>query len=450
MYDLIIIGGGPGGYVSAERAGARGKSVLLIEEQHLGGICLNAGCIPTKTLLHSAKSYVAALEGSRFGVTAENVRFDLSAALKWKDTAVTNLRKGIDSSMKRHGVEMLTGHAELVDRQTIRVGESEYQAHNILLATGSEPARPPIPGLESDHVLTSRQLLEKQELPEHLVVIGGGYIGMEFASLFSAVGVKVTVIEMMEEIIPFMDSDLAATLRKSLSKVEFVLGASVESVDGATVTYRKDGAQQRVEADTILLAVGRKPRTEGTGIERIGVEVDDKGVRIDEQMRTNIPGVYAAGDCTGRALLAHAASRMGEVAVADMFGSEEERQSNRMRYRAVPWVVFTHPEVAGCGMSRAEAEQAGYRVKTAELTMKASGRYLAEHPRERGTCRVVADTDTNRILGVQMLGTGSSELIFGAATIIEAELRVQDVREVIYPHPTVSEVLRDTIWELEE
>jgi dihydrolipoamide dehydrogenase len=255
---------------------------------------------------------------------------------------------------------------------------------------------------------------------------------------------------MMEEIIPFMDSDLAGTLRKSLSKVEFVLGASVESVDGATVTYRKDGAQQRVEADTILLAVGRKPRTEGTGIERIGVEVDDKGVRIDEQMRTNIPGVYAAGDCTGRALLAHAASRMGEVAVADMFGSEEERQSNRMRYRAVPWVVFTHPEVAGCGMSRAEAEQAGYRVKTAELTMKASGRYLAEHPRERGTCRVVADTDTNRILGVQMLGTGSSELIFGAATIIEAELRVQDVREVIYPHPTVSEVLRDTIWELEE
>lgn len=458
---ILIIGGGPAGYLAAERAGARlqpgDEPVVLVEQDQIGGVCLNAGCVPTKTLLHSAKLYEQAQHGERFGVTSADLRYDLHAAMAWKQNVIETLQKGIKASLKKHGVTVITGRAELVDRSTVQVGDQQIAAEHIIIATGSSPARPPIPGLDGQQVVTSTELLQITELPKRLAVIGGGYIGMEFASYFSAIGTEVHVIEMMDEIIPFMDAELSKTLRTSIKGVTYHLGSKVERVDGGTVYFSAAGSAgdggtaESVEADLVLVAIGRRPNVDGLGLEAAGIEYDRGGIRVDERMRTNLPGVYAAGDVNGRSLLAHSAYRMAEVAVADIFGGRAgSRGADRMRYDAIPWVVFTTPEVAGCGMSEEQAREAGLDPVTAKLTMKASGRYLAEHPTERGFVKVVVDRNDRRLLGVHMIGTGSSEQIFGAAMAIETELRVEDIREIIFPHPTSSEVLRDVMWEIDQ
>jgi dihydrolipoamide dehydrogenase len=443
MYDLIIIGGGPGGYISAERAGAMGKTVLLIEKAHLGGVCLNAGCIPTKTLLHSSKLYAQTAKMADYGVTVENPLFDLTKAMAWKGKVIDTLRKGIAYQMKRFGVEVLNAEATLKDFNTVVADGKEYKGSNIILATGSSPFLPPIPGLDGDAVMTSTEILNIETMPESVIIIGGGYIGMEFASFFGNLGKKVTVVEMMDEIIPFMDAQFSSLLRKSLKQVDFTLGARVEKIEGKSLTYSKDGKQETIKADIILASLGRKPNLEGTGFKEAGLDIGKQGIVVNEKMQTNLPGVYAIGDVTGKSLLAHSASRMGEVAVANMFGSRD-----RMRYHAVPWVVFTSPEVAGCGMSEEDAKNEGLEVEAAMMQMRASGRYLAEHAHERGICKVVADKKNGKILGVHMLGSGCSEMIFGAALMIESELRVKDIKEIVFPHPTVSEIMRDTIFEI--
>ena len=445
QYDVIIIGGGPGGYIAAERAAEREKKVLLIEEKELGGVCLNAGCIPTKTLLHTAKAFHAAKDGEKIGVKAENVTYDLPTAIEYKTSVIQALRAGIAGKMKKAGVQIVSGRAMLVDAGSVACEGKTYTARNILIATGSSPAVPPVPGLDSGVALTSTELLERTERPERLAIVGGGYIGMEFASFFGEIGTEVTVVEMMSEIVPFLTPSVAAALRKSVRNVTFELGARVEALDGTTLRFSRDGKSHDLEVDRVLVAVGRKPNTAKLGLEELGVAVDRAGIVIDERMRTNVPGVFAIGDVTGRAMLAHAASRMGEIAVATMFDDEPPRA---LRYDTVPWVVFTLPEVAGCGLTVQEAEKRGIDVVSAQLTFKASGRYVAEHPNENGFCTVLADAHDKRILGVEMIGSGSSELIFGAAVLIENEIRVQDVSEIVFPHPTVSEVLRDTIMQL--
>jgi dihydrolipoamide dehydrogenase len=446
MYDLIIMGGGPAGYLSAERAGALGKSVLLVEaSDNLGGVCLNEGCIPTKTLLNGAKLYAHAKDSEKYGVTASQVGYDLAKAMGWKNRVITTLRKGIDYQMRQHNVEVIRGErARLVSRNTVRAGGSDHEGANILVATGGSTTVPPIPGIDGTNVVTSRELLQIDSLPESLAIIGGGYIGMEFASYFSALGVSVTVVEMMEEIIPFMDPSLSSMLRKQLKGVTYELGATVERIEGSTLTYSRNGETHSIDAELILASVGRRPNVADMGFEEAGLDVDRSGVNVNERMETNLPGVYAAGDVTGKSLLAHAAYRMGEVAVSAMFADGE-----RMRYQAIPWVVYTAPEVAGCGFTAAEAEERGIAVETAELPMRVNGRFLAEHGDERGVCKVVVDAKSRALLGVHMLGTGSSEIIYGAAAMIEAELRVQDIKQVVFPHPTVSEMIRDTLWQLE-
>ncbi len=342
-------------------------------------------------------------------------------------------------------------------------GARTYTARNIIIATGSSSALPPIPGIDGDRVVTSTELLEITELPKRLVIVGGGYIGMEFASFFSAVGTEVTVVEMMDEIVPVLDPDFAALLRKSIRNVRYELGAKVESIDGRVVRFSRKpnadgkgseaaggGDSESVEGDLVLVSVGRRPNVGGLGLAELGLDISRTGIIVNEYQETNLPGVYAIGDVTGKSLLAHSASRMGEVAVDKMFGRREGRTaSERMNYAAVPWVVFTSPEVAGCGLTEKQATESGIRVKTATLSMKASGRYLAEHPDERGICKVVVAAEDGRILGVQMLGTGSGELIFGAAMMIHENRRVRDVRRIVFPHPTVSEVMRETMWEFD-
>ncbi len=460
QYDLIIMGAGPGGYIAAERAGKLGKKVLLIEKDELGGVCLNRGCIPTKTLLHASKLYAHAKEGAKFGVTVGTVGFDLGAAMGHKKKTVETLQRGIASQMKRFGVTVLQGEATFAGSRNgegyrVQVAGDDHTAPNVIIATGSSAAIPPIPGLreslEKGVVVTSTELLEISEMPKRLVVIGGGYIGMEFASFFGALGTEVTVVEMMDEIVPIMDRKFAATLRKSVTGVTYELGARVERVDGGTVHYSRGGETGSVTGDLVLISVGRRPNVDGMGLREAGLDIDRIGIRVNEHLQTNLPGVYAIGDVTGKSLLAHSASRMGEVAVRRMFRSDPADRSGAgpMRFDAIPWVVFTSPEVAGCGMTEEQAAAEGRQVKVATLPMTASGRYLAEHPGERGSCKVICDAQTGVVLGVHMIGSGCSELIFGASLMIEAELRVKDVRDIVFPHPTVSEVLRDAIWEIE-
>ena len=442
MYDLIIVGAGPGGYIAAERAGAAGKTVLLIEKAHLGGVCSNEGCIPTKSLLNAAKQYVHGIEAGKFGVHFDNPRFDLTEAMAWKQEVIETLRKGIAFLMKKHKVEVVNGEAQFPDRQTVSVNGVTYQGQNLIIATGSSAAIPPIPGVKSPHVVTNREILAIKELPKTLIIIGGGYIGMEFACFFSSVGVQVHVIEMMPEIVPMMDADFAKLLRRAMSSVKFHLGAKVEAIDGDNVTFAAGGKTEALQADVILMSVGRRPNVQG--LEKLGLDVRPQGIKVNEQMQTNVPGVYAIGDVNGESLLAHSASRMGEVAVNAICGKPD-----RMRYQAVPWVVYTLPEVAGCGLTEQDAQKQGLQVKTATMPMRANGRFLAEHGKQApGVCKVVVDAETNVLKGVHLLGAACSEMIYGAAAMIEAELRVQDIKEIIFPHPTVSEIIRDAVWEL--
>jgi dihydrolipoamide dehydrogenase len=459
MYDIIIVGGGPGGYVAAERAGARGLKVLLIEKEFLGGTCLNWGCIPTKTLLNSAKTYAHALHGERFGLHAEKVSMNWAEALAWKAEVVTKLRGGVAFLMKKFGVEVVNGTAELVDRNTVRTVEGQtYQGRNLIIATGSSPAMPPLPGTKDNpKVVSSTSLLDLKEVPNRLVVIGGGVIGVEFASLFATLGSKVTVVEMMDEIIPFMDKEQAPQFRKALSSVphsglldaniDFQLGCKVEKLEGGTVQYTgKDGAKS-VTGDVVLMAVGRTLNVKGLGLEALGVDFGPKGIVVNEYQQTNLPGVYAVGDVTGRSLLAHSASRMGEVAVSAIIDEPHKRQ--RMRYHAIPWVVYSNPEAAGVGLTEDEAKKQGKNVVTATVALRNMGRYLAENgPTGPGATKVIVDKDTDRILGIHMYGAGVGEMIWGGAALIELELRVHEARELIFPHPTTGESIRDALWEL--
>ncbi len=444
MYDLIVVGAGPGGYIAAERAGARGKSVLLVEKSHLGGVCTNEGCIPTKSLLNSAKQYVHGLEAGKFGVHFEGARFELAEAMAWKQDVIETLRKGIAYLMKKNRVEVINGEAEFLDRQTIRVNDKTYQGHNLIIATGSSAAIPRIPGVNSPHVATNREILQITELPQKLAIIGGGYIGMEFACFFSSVGVEVAVIEMMDEIVPVMDGDFAKILRKAMVNVSFHLGAKVESIDDDTVTFLKDGKSESLQADLILMSVGRRPNVQG--LENFGLDIRRQGLKVNERMQTNLPGVYAIGDVNGESLLAHSASRMAEVAVNVICG-----RNDRMRYHAVPWVVYTLPEAAGCGLTEQDAQKQGIPVKTATMQLRANGRFLAEYGKQApGKCKIVVDAETNVLKGVHVIGAVSSEMIYGVAAMIEAELRVQDIQEIIFPHPTLSEIIKDTLWELKD
>jgi len=463
QYDAIIIGGGPAGYLAAERLGHYKKKVLLIEEQYLGGTCLNAGCIPTKTLLNSAKLYAHAKEAEKFGVKAEGLSYDWSAIQNWKTEVVTKLRSGIESQMKRFGVEALNGRGEILavpsGEKAAKVrtispdGNAGHEGKAILLCAGSVPVLPPIPGVKSNSlVVDSTGLLAVESVPKRLTVIGGGVIGVEFAGLFSAFGTEVTVIEMMDEIIPFMDREQAPLFRRAMKGVDFKLGCKVEKIEGAAVHYTdKKGKGEKKEADLVLMAVGRRPVVDTWGAAAAGIDCSPKGVVVDDRMRTNIPGIWAAGDVTGKSLLAHSAYRMAEVAVADILsGTHASNKTNRMRYNAVPWAVYGLTEAAGVGITEQEAESKGIAILKASLPMRVSGRFVAENTlMGQGAVKVIADANDRRILGVHAVGAYASEFIWGGAALIEQEFRIDEVKQLIFPHPTVCELIRDAVWALE-
>ncbi len=440
MYDLIVLGAGPGGYVAAERAGENGKSVLLIEKSEIGGVCLNEGCIPTKTLLNSAKLYAHAFDSSMFGVHTDNASFNLAEAQAWKKKVVSTNQKGILYLMDKYGVELIKGTGVFNSDGSIQVGENSYSGKDIIIATGSSPFMPPIPGADSKAVLDSTELLEISKIPASLVVIGGGVIGLEFASFFSMLGVKVDIIEMMDEIAPFMEAEFAKTMRRAMKKVKFHLGAKVESISTNTVHFVKKGKELEIDADIILMAVGRKPNLSGIGLETLGIEMSRAGIVVDEKMATSRKNVYAIGDVIGKSLFAHSASRMAEVVVHNICGKEDS-----LDYDIVPWAVYTQPEAASCGLTEAEAVKRGINIKTATLQMRISARYYAENGHTPGLCKVVVDGDSDKIIGIHLLGSPCSEMIYGAALMMQSGMKTSDIKHTIFPHPSVSEVIRETV-----
>ncbi len=444
MYDLAIIGGGPAGYVAAENAGARGLKVVLFEKRELGGVCLNEGCIPTKTLLYSAKMYDHATGGKKYGITATDVTYEYKKMADRKTKVVRKLVAGIKMKMEAHNVEVVRGEAFInsgdANAVCISCGEHTYEAAKLLICTGSEAFVPPIPGVEGNEaVLTNREMLALTQAPESLVVIGGGVIGMEFASLFNSLGIEVTVIEMLPEILGGMDKEVSEMLRGIYAKrgVKFCLQCKVTRVEGNTVHYTDiEGNEQQAQGDKILMSVGRRPVLKGFGLENIAVEVE-RGIKVNECMQTSLPNVYAAGDVTGFSLLAHTASREAEVAVNHILGIED-----RMEYNAIPGVVYTNPEVSSVGLTEEQATKEGVEYTLHKLPMTYAGRFVAENEGQMGLCKILVAPD-NKVLGVHMLGNPCSEFICAACMAITNGLTVEQLRRTVFPHPTVSEILKE-------
>lgn len=449
MIDLLIIGGGPAGYVAAERAGHAGLNVVLFEKKAMGGVCLNEGCIPTKTLLYSAKIYENALHGDKYGVSGDNIRFDYEKIVSRKKKVVRKLVSGVEGKMKSNHVTVVKGEAFIERRSAegiqVTCNGEKYIGKNLLICTGSEASVPPIPGLKEagEVILTNREILEMTERPASLVVIGGGVIGMEFASFYNSLGTEVTVVEMLPEILGGLDFEVSAMLRDIYAKkgVAFNLNAKVVQIAGNKVVFEKEGETHTVEGEKILLSVGRRPVTKGFGLENLGVELLRNGIKVDEKMRTNIPGVFAAGDVTGFSLLAHTASREGEVVVNNLTG-----RNDMMRYNAIPGVVYTNPEVAGVGETEESAKAKGIAYKVAKLPMAYAGRFVAENEGGTGICKVLVGEKHGEVIGVHMLGNPSSEIIYGACIAIEQEMTLKEMQEVVFPHPTVSEILKEVVF----
>ncbi len=447
MYDLAIIGGGPAGYVAAENAAAKGMKVILFEKRELGGVCLNEGCIPTKTLLYSAKMYEHATGGKKYGITAEGVSYEYKKIADRKTKVVRKLVAGIKLKMQEHGVEVINGEACITEGGDecvkIACNNTAYEAKRLLICTGSEAFIPPIPGVDGNEaILTNREILALNAAPESLVIIGGGVIGMEFASFYNSLGIPVTVIEMQSEILGGMDREIAETLRGIYTKkgIKFCMECKVTHIEGGCVYYTDNtGNELQAEGEKILMSIGRRPVTNGFGLENISVAVE-RGIKVNEFMQTTMPNVYAAGDVTGFSMLAHTASREAEVAVNHMLGIED-----RMSYNAIPGVVYTNPEVCGTGMTEEQAQKAGIEYSVHKLPMTYSGRFVAENEGITGLCSILV-TPEKKILGAHMLGTPSSEFIGLACMAITAGMTVEEFKRVILPHPTVCEIMKEGLF----
>lgn len=452
-YDLIVIGGGPAGYLGAERAARAGLKTMVVEKQYIGGVCLNVGCIPSKTLLYSAKLYDGAKYGDKYGVTASGLALDHGAVVARKNKVVKALTGGVRAQLKRAGVTVVEGFAVIDGRASegyaVRVGNDVHTATRLLIATGSVPAVPPIKGLDdglkSGFVVTSNEIFDVEAIPQSLVVIGGGVIGLEMASYFNSVGSKATVVELLDRIGGNIDSEIAGLLKEEYSHkgVEFRLSSRVVEIADGSVICESNGERAAIEADKVLLSVGRKPVVDGFGLETIDVEIEKGHVKVDEQGRTNVPGVYAAGDVNGRSMLAHTAYREAEVCVNHMTGRKD-----KVEYSSIPLVIYTNPEIAAVGESEESAREKGIDFEIVNLSMRFSGRYLAENQGGRGVCKLLAERRSRRIIGVHMIANYASEIIYGAGMMVDRAMTVEDVRRTVFPHPTVSEIIRECVWEI--
>lgn len=453
MYDLIILGGGPGGYLAAERAGAAGLNVLLIEKNKIGGVCLNEGCVPSKTLLNSAKIFDYACHGEKYGVTAENQKLDQAVVVARKNKVVKNLVNGVKHTLKSNKVTIKEGFGQILGRENsvirVGVGDEIFEGRQLILATGSETVIPPIPGvkegLADGSVLTNREILDLTEIPKSLVVVGGGVIGLEMASYFNTAGSQVTVIEMLDHIAGAADRELSTILQKNYTRkgITFHLGCQMTAVGNGVVNFTDTatGEKKTAPAAKTLMSVGRRAVTQGFGLETLGVYTERGRIITDAQGRTNVPGVYAVGDVNGVWMLAHAAYREAEVAVNTILGKKDQ-----MRYQAMPSVLYTSPEMAFVGETEETCKEKGIAYKKVVLPMNFSGRYMAENEAGDGIIKLLIDPERQRLLGCHLLGSYASEIIMTAGVLVETEMRIDDIKELIFPHPTVSEIIREAIF----
>jgi len=449
--DVIIIGGGPAGYLAAERASQGGLSVTLFEKNALGGVCLNEGCMPTKTYLNSVKIYDYAQNGAVYGVSAENVTFEHAIVNARKDKVVKTLVSGVEAKMKAHKINVIKETATVKGRENgafiVSAGGLDYAGQHLLVAAGSEAVVPPIKGvkegIEAGYVVTSREILELKEIPKKLAVIGGGVIGLEMAAYFAAAGSEVNVIEMLNNIAGYNDLEISGMLMKELQKkgIKFHLGSKVTEITSEDVVYEKSGKSERLETDCVLVAIGRRAKISGLGLESIGIYTENGAIVTDNRLRTNISGVYAIGDVNGESMLAHTAYREAEVAVNHILNKRDV-----MRYDAIPGVIYTSPEVAGVGETEESAKEKGIDFIVKKLSMRYSGRFVAENEKGDGLCKLIIENSTKRLIGVHLIGSYASEIIYGAAMMIESHWPVNDLKEIVFPHPTVSEIIRETLF----
>ena len=445
-YDVAIIGGGPAGYTAAGKAGAAGLSVILFEKNALGGVCLNEGCVPTKTLLYSAKVYNTIQQAPKYAVKAENVNVDYPKIIARKNKVVKKLTAGIRMKMKENGVEVVLGEAEIKGRAAdgtlaIACGENTYEAANLLICTGSETVIPPIPGLSETSYWTSREALQAKECPSTLIIIGGGVIGMEFASFFNSMGAEVHVVEMLDKILGPMDRELSEQLQAEYAKrgVKFYLGHKVTAVNGGDVTVEKDGESFVISGEKVLLSVGRRPVCKGFGLETLNLEPYRNGIKVNQYMQTSLPNVYACGDITANSLLAHTAVSEAEVAIDHIRGLNRE-----MSYKAIPGVVYTNPEIAGVGKTEEELKATGVQYQLKKIPMAFSGRFVAENEMGNGVCKLLLSEDET-IIGAHLLGNPASELIVIAGMAIEKGMKASELEHIVFPHPTVGEIIKEAL-----
>ena len=453
LFDLLVVGGGPGGYLCAERAAQGGMKVALFEKKALGGTCLNEGCIPTKTLLNSSKMYRHAMESEAYGVTATGVTFDHAKVIARKNKVVKTLVSGVGATMSANKVTVITGEAVIAGRAdegfAVNANGETYIGRRLAIASGSETVVPPVPGLKeglaAGFVVTNREVLDMTELPKELVVIGGGVIGLEMAYYFASVGVKVTVIEMMPKIAGATDPEICKVLTDSFEKrgMTFKLSSKVLEVKASSVVYEENGEKKEIACDKVLLSAGRRPATAGIGLETLNLQMDRAAIVTDRHMCTTVQNVYAIGDCNGKSMLAHTAYREAEVAVNHMLGKQDE-----MRYDVIPAVIYTDPEVASVGHSKEGAEKLGMTVKEVKLPMSYAGRYLAESDGGKGFIKLVVDTDRNRLVGCHMVGSYASEIIMTATMMVDTELNPERLKKLVFPHPTVAEIIREAIFHI--
>ena len=443
-YFLAIIGGGPAGYTAAEKASKAGKDVVLFEQNAVGGTCLNVGCIPTKSLLYGAKQYYNATHAQKYGVPAENVTFDFAAMQKRKTIVVRKLVAGIKQRLNNEHCTLVSGAASVVTRTdelvTISCNGETYEAQNLLICTGSTNFVPPIPGIKDNPaVWDSTDALAATDLPRSIIIVGGGVIGMEFATLYHELGVPVTVIEAMPTILPNLDQEVVSVLLEKYKKagINILTSTKVESLDGGKVTANGEV----YEAEKVLVSVGRRANLQG--LEALNdLELNRGAIIIDDFCKTNLPNVFAAGDVTGKIMLAHVAARQAEVCIGRLL---KQIPLQRIAYNAIPSVVYTNPEIASVGITEQQAESMSIPTEVRKLPMTFSGRFMAENEGETGLCKMVVDAKNHSVLGVHMIGNPCSEFIAAASFAVRMGYTTAEFEQVVFPHPTVSEILHEIL-----
>jgi dihydrolipoamide dehydrogenase len=442
-YDILVLGGGPGGYVAAIKAAQLGQKVALVEKEVVGGICLNHGCIPTKTLLKNAKVYKTVKHALDYGVLVNGeIGFDWQLMLKRKDLVVKKLTTGVSGLLKKNGVDVYQGLGEVLSSNKVLVNGEELQTKNLILATGASPIIPPIPGLKEAFdkkiAVTSRELLKIQEAPKRLVIIGGGVIGVEFATIFSSIGTKVTIIEKLDGVLPMMDDDIRNQYTKLLKKdgIDIFANATVKSVSNNQVTYQFEDKDYQIEADTILVSVGMKPNSEGFSV--LNLKMDRSAVVTNEYLETSVKNVYAIGDLNGKYMLAHVASHEGLVAVEHIMGNKEAK----LNYDRVPNAVYGHPEIATIGLTEKEAKEKGLDYLVSIFPLQASGKALADNEKD-GFVKLIISKKYKEVLGAHILSSNASDLIAEIGVVLELEGTAYEIAHTIHPHPTISEVIME-------